>query len=174
MNDQSSFWIMSPFNHLFIIVTIFFILLLVLVTRLMKNRTDRTKRAVIVSACILTLIGFIVYKIFLSLDSDFNVITSEMGGFNWWGELPLQLCNINMIMIPIAVLTRKRPLLSFCFFDRLLRHALYHRDRRHCHCVVRTVPPEIQRSSAYRARSACDRPDRIRIQYAFAIHRTSS
>ncbi len=116
MNDQSSFWIMSPFNHLFIIVTVFFILLLVLATRLMKNRSDRTKRAVIVSACILTLIGFIVYKIFLSLDSDFNVITSEMGGFNWWGELPLQLCNINMIMIPIAVLTKKRPLLSFCFF----------------------------------------------------------
>ena len=116
MNDHSLFWIMSPFNHLFIIVSIFFILLLVLATRLMKNRTDRTKRLVIVSACILTLIGFIVYKIFLSLDSDFNVITSEMGGFNWWGELPLQLCNINMIMIPIAVLTKKRPLLSFCFF----------------------------------------------------------
>ena len=116
MNDHSLFWIMSPFNHLFIIVSIFFILLLVLATRLMKNRTDRTKRTVIVSACILTLIGFIVYKIFLSLDSDFNVITSKMGGFNWWGELPLQLCNINMIMIPIAVLTRKRPLLSFCFF----------------------------------------------------------
>ena len=91
MNDQSSFWIMSPFNHLFIIVSIFFILLLVLATRLMKNRSDLAKRAVIVSACILTLIGFIVYKIFLSLDSDFNVITSEMGGFNWWGELPLQL-----------------------------------------------------------------------------------
>ena len=81
MNDHSLFWIMSPFNHLFINVSIFFILLLVLATRLMKNRTDRTKRAVIVSACILTLIGFIVYKIFLSLDSDFNVITSEMGGF---------------------------------------------------------------------------------------------
>ena len=39
-----------------------------------------------------------------------------MGGFNWWGELPLHLCNINLILIPIAVLTGKRPLLSFCFF----------------------------------------------------------
>ena len=39
-----------------------------------------------------------------------------MGGFNWWGELPLQLCNINMILIPIAVLRKSRPLQCFCFF----------------------------------------------------------
>ena len=39
-----------------------------------------------------------------------------MGGFNWWGELPLHLCNINMILIPIAVLRRSRPLMCFCFF----------------------------------------------------------
>ena len=39
-----------------------------------------------------------------------------MGGFNWWGELPFQLCNINMIIIPIAVLKKSRPLMCFGFF----------------------------------------------------------
>ena len=39
-----------------------------------------------------------------------------MGGFNWWGELPLQLCNINMILIPVAVLRNSKPLKCFCFF----------------------------------------------------------
>ena len=39
-----------------------------------------------------------------------------MGGFNWWGELPLQLCNINMLLIPIAVWKKSRPLCCFCFF----------------------------------------------------------
>ena len=39
-----------------------------------------------------------------------------MGGFNWWGELPLHLCNINMILIPIAVWKKSRPLACFCFF----------------------------------------------------------
>ena len=39
-----------------------------------------------------------------------------MGGFNWWGELPLHLCNINMLIIPIAVWRKSRPLMSFSFF----------------------------------------------------------
>ena len=39
-----------------------------------------------------------------------------MNGFNWWGELPLHLCNINMILIPIAVMKDRRSLMSFCFF----------------------------------------------------------
>jgi hypothetical integral membrane protein (TIGR02206 family) len=57
-----------------------------------------------------------VYKYYLSIDSDYDRITAAMGGFNWWGELPLQLCNINMILIPIAALKKSRPLMCFCFF----------------------------------------------------------
>ena len=116
MTLGSSFWTFTPFNTLFWIVTAFFILLLIAATLLVKNKTTKTKKAVLVISCIVTLIGFFFYKLFLSKDADFNVITANMGGFNWWGELPFQLCNINMLLIPIAVLTEKRPLLSFCFF----------------------------------------------------------
>ena len=114
--SHSDFWIMRPFNPLFCVVFAAFLLVLVIASLLVRGKSDRVKRTVIVTACVLTLIGFFVYKYFLSLDPEFDRLTADMGGFNWWGELPLQLCNINMILIPVAVLLRSRPLMSFCFF----------------------------------------------------------
>ena len=109
-------WIMRPFNGLFFAVFGGFLLVLILGSALLRRKSEACRRGVIVTACLLTLLGFIAYKYALSLDKDYDVITAGMGGFNWWGELPLHLCNINMLLIPVAVCTRKRPLLSFCFF----------------------------------------------------------
>ncbi len=110
------FWILHPFSPLFIALLALFLLLLVAASILLRGRERRTRELVLVCACCVTLLGFIAYKYFLSVDADYSVITAEMGGFNWWGELPLQLCNINMLLIPVAVMKRWRPLLSFCFF----------------------------------------------------------
>lgn len=113
---QNEFWIMRPFNTLFIVVFAVFLALLVLASLLLRGKSDRAKRTVLVTACLVTFVGFFVYKYFISIDTDYDLITANMGGFNWWGELPLQLCNINMILIPIAVLKKSRPLMCFCFF----------------------------------------------------------
>ena len=113
---QNDFWMMTAFNPLFFGVFGIFILMLVVASIILKNKSDKVKTAVLVTACVLTLIGFGLYKYFLSLDADFKVINAEMGGFNWWGELPLHLCNVNMILIPIAVLKKNKHLMSFCFF----------------------------------------------------------
>ena len=116
MQNNSDFWIMEPFNTLFFIVSGAFLLLLIAASLLLRGKSERAKQTVLVSACALTFIGFFFYKYFLSIDADYNVITANMGGFNWWGELPLHLCNINMILIPIAVLKKSRPLMCFGFF----------------------------------------------------------
>ena len=116
MHNAEDFWVIRPFNMVFLIAFGFFLAVLILASILLRRKSERTKQAVLVAACLVTLIGFFFYKGFLSVDADYNVITANMGGFNWWGELPLHLCNINMLMIPIAVLRRNRPLLSFCFF----------------------------------------------------------
>ena len=116
MQLDQSFWIINPFNLIFNICLAAFLLVLILASLALRRTSVKTRSAVLVTACVLTLIGFFVYKYYLSLDADFDVITAEMGGFNWWGELPLQLCNINMILIPIAVLKKSRPLQCFCFF----------------------------------------------------------
>ncbi|MBR5741104.1 MAG: YwaF family protein, partial [Firmicutes bacterium] len=116
MQLNPDFWIMRPFNLLFIAVFAAFLLVLVLLSLILRKAGTGLKTAVLVILCVGTLVGFFFYKYYLSLDADYNVITANMGGFNWWGELPLQLCNINMILIPIAVLKKSRPLMCFAFF----------------------------------------------------------
>ena len=114
MNDPA--FIFQPFNTLFFVVTLVFLLLLLVASLLLKKKPMKTRKTVLVIACLLTLLGFFVYKYALWKDQEYNILTADMGGFNWWGELPFHLCNINMLLIPIAVLTDKRPLLSFSFF----------------------------------------------------------
>ena len=109
-------WIFGPFNALYFLVFGAFILLLVLLSLILRGKSEKVKSAVLLGLCFLTLVGFVLYKAFMSRDGSYALLTAEMGGFNWWGELPLQLCNINMLLIPFAVLTKNRPVMSFAFF----------------------------------------------------------
>ncbi len=113
---MNEFWIMRPLGPLFFAVFACFLLLLIVASLLLRRRSERTRAMVIAVTCWVTLLGFAAYKYALSVDEAYSVLTANMGGFNWWGELPLQLCNINLLLTPIAVLTGKRPLLGFCFF----------------------------------------------------------
>lgn len=113
---MSEFWVIRPFSPVFFLVTALFLLLLIAASLLLRGKSDQTKALVISCACWAALVGFVFYKQALSVDAEFNVLTASMGGFNWWGELPLQLCNINLLLIPIAVMKRWRPLEGFCFF----------------------------------------------------------
>ena len=115
--SQESFWTMRPFNPLFFATFGAFILLLVVASLLLKKRSEKTRKIVLIVACLVTFVGFFIYKYFLSIDTAYDVIVKDTrGGFSWWAELPLQLCNINMILIPIGVATNSRGIKSFCFF----------------------------------------------------------
>ena len=115
---SDSFLIMRPLNALWLTIFAVLVLILIIASIVLSKKSIETRKKVLVIASVLTFIGFIFYKIALSRDAEFDALSREigMGGFNWWGELPLQLCNINMIMIPIAVILNKRELLAFCFF----------------------------------------------------------
>ena len=108
--------IMAPFNGVFFAVFGGFLLLLVLSSLLLRKKSEQVRGRVIVCACLLTLVGFVVYKYCLSIDREYDALTANMGGFNWWGELPLQMCNINLILIPVAIWTNNRFLKGYCFF----------------------------------------------------------
>ena len=115
--EKSSFWIMNTFNPLFFACFALFIALLVVASLILRKRSEKTKKIVLITACVVTFIGFFVYKYFLSIDTEYDKLVIETrGGFSWWAELPLQLCNINMMIIPIAVALKNRPLMSFSFF----------------------------------------------------------
>ena len=116
MQYDANVWIMRPFNGLFLGVYAVLITLLVITSRLLRGKPYETRRNVLTGMCAFSIIGFFVYKYSLSLDKEYMVIYENFGGFNWWRELPLQLCNINMMLIPISVFKKNRNLMAFCFF----------------------------------------------------------
>ena len=115
---MSGFLIMRPFNGLFFLLFAAFGLVFLILSLIMRKCPDRVRRRVLAGLMLATLVFFIWYKLMLSRDAEYSALTAAAGngGFNWWGELPLHLCNINMLLIPVAVLLDKRPLMGFSFF----------------------------------------------------------
>lgn len=114
-----SFLIYKPFKSaVFWGLFVLFTAILIVARFLLRNKSERFRALALSIAMWITLVLFFVYKFLLSIDTEYSEICAAAGTgpFNWWQELPLQLCNINMILIPIAALSKKRPLLSFCFF----------------------------------------------------------
>jgi len=114
--------ILEPLNGPFFLLAAP-ILLIFLVFHIAAQKKDIVWRKRVLSILmILTSVAFIVYKIFLGMDSDYSRICAEagIGEFNWWGELPLQLCNINMLMIPVALACGNRKLLGFSAYSGTL------------------------------------------------------
>lgn len=107
--------IIRPFNVVYCIFMMILLLSTALVCFLLRKSSTSKKKWFIVILCTFNVILFFVYKTALSLDGEFLAI-SDIKKFNWFNELPLQLCNINMFLIPIGVLTNKRSIMGFSFF----------------------------------------------------------
>ena len=110
--------ILAPFNGVFWALFAAFAAFFAVMSLIMRRCPDKVRRGTLAGLMLFTLAVFVWYKIMLSLDAPYSAMSAAAGKgeFNWWGELPLQLCNINMLLIPIAMLTKKRPLMSFSFF----------------------------------------------------------
>lgn len=106
--------IIKPFNPIFFSLLLLTALLIVLVSLFFRKKTETQKKLFLVVLCAVNIIVFFVYKGFLSADREFLVI-SGIEAFNWFSELPLHLCNINMFLIPIGVVYNKRSILGFSF-----------------------------------------------------------
>ncbi len=106
--------IIKPFNAVFFLLLALGVALIVGLWLLARKRSERFKSILIVSICCANIVFFFVYKAFLSVDREFLEICG-LTRFNWFAELPLQLCNINMFLIPLGILTKKRALLGFAF-----------------------------------------------------------
>ncbi len=107
----------KPGNGVFYICWLLCILSLVLIWVIFKNKSEKVKKTFITVLCSVLVVVFFVYKIFLSMDKQFlTTYDPPLERFNWFNELPLQLCNINMFLIPIGVLLNKRSILGFAFF----------------------------------------------------------
>ena len=90
--------IIRPFNAAYLLLLAFAAGAVVLLWALLRGRSERCRAAVLIALCAVNIIGFFVYKGFLSRDVQF-LQASGLDRFNWFNELPLQLCNINMFLI---------------------------------------------------------------------------
>lgn len=107
--------IIETFNLNFFILLAIIIFAIFIITYSLRNSSEKVKAIVLTGICVVNIVIFFIYKGFLSVDSDFLVI-SQMDRFNWFSELPLQLCNINMFLIPFGIITKNRSVLGFSFF----------------------------------------------------------
>lgn len=57
-------FVITPFNGVFFVTFAAFIALLVVVSLLLKGKPEKTKKTVLITTCIVTLVGFVVYKYF--------------------------------------------------------------------------------------------------------------
>lgn len=114
--------IVNPFNLMFFIVlALAGLFCWWFINKYRDKSTDVRKKAVIIMYSIVLLI-FALYKIALSMDVQYAELRMEKGytGFNWYGELPLNLCNLNLMLIIVGLKLDSRPILGFCFFSGFL------------------------------------------------------
>lgn len=107
--------IVRPFNLGFWLIAVLTAAALVALYLLGRGKTQRWREGMLLALCAFNLVFYFVYKGMLSHDAEF-LLVKGMEKFNWFDELPLQLCNINLFLIPIGVWTKKRPILGFSFF----------------------------------------------------------
>ncbi len=81
----------------------------------LRHRSEKARRNTLLVISALNMALYWVYKYMLSIDTDYLVYYG-IDKFTWLNELPLQLCNINLFIIPLGLITKKRPLLGFSFF----------------------------------------------------------
>lgn len=106
--------IVEPFNGVFLILLAIMLMFIVGASSILKDKSKKAKKTFIVTVAVLDIICFVFYKLALSRDSEFLTLTN-LAKFNWLDELPLQLCNINMFLIPIGVLAENTAMMGFSY-----------------------------------------------------------
>lgn len=99
--------IIETFNLTWILMMLFFVGTMIFLTIVFEKKDQKAKDKFIYIFGIANIILFILYKVWLYFD-DYDFVI--------WKEFPLQLCNINMFLILIAVKTKSKFLTAFCSY----------------------------------------------------------
>ncbi len=95
------------FNLIHIIMCIVPIALFSILEKLLKNKTDKQKEKILLAIAFVNILLFVAYKIAMAVMYKPFIV---------WEHLPLQLCNINLILIPIALKTRNKLLCNYLYY----------------------------------------------------------
>lgn len=78
--------IIRPFDAGFFLLMAVMIGAIVLLWALLRNQPQQRREVVLLTLCVVNIIGFFVYKGFLSADAQFLQV-SGLDKFNWFNEL---------------------------------------------------------------------------------------
>ena len=81
-----------------------------------RNKSEKTQRLYLYILCFINIGLFFIYK------TDKAINHPEI--FDIWADLPLQLCNMNLYLMPIALKTRNKTLYAYLIFVSLTAAAL--------------------------------------------------
>ena len=104
----------KAFNGVYWLLIVLIVGGIIVIAKLFRNQSLSVRKKVMVWLCSVMIVLFFLYKIALSLDAEFLVING-IEKFDWWSELPLQLCNINMFLILYAVIFDKKSFMVLPF-----------------------------------------------------------
>lgn len=110
--------IINPFNLVYFGYLALNVLLIIIITLLLKNKSEKTKYNVLVSICLFNVVFWILYKVVLFIGN--KDLASTGYEFNFWRELPFHLCNISLILVPIGLALRKKWLYAYGFYVAVL------------------------------------------------------
>ncbi len=112
------FFYLKPFNLLFFILIACAVGLSFLLGKIMKGKSRDFRRNFLKIMYSCVFVFFFVYKYWLSKDAEYSNLCYEagFGAFSWGKELPLQLCNINIWLMILAVIFDKPILYGFVFY----------------------------------------------------------
>lgn len=101
----------KAFNETYFLVLFIGLIIIVLFTVFLKKKSYETKRKVLLGYCLFNIILYFIYKGALMMPrAEYSKYGYE---FNIWLELPLQLCNISMFLVPIGILLNKGKISQF-------------------------------------------------------------
>jgi uncharacterized membrane protein YwaF len=81
------------------------VFLFILISFLLGKQNSDIKRNVLLIICIFNILLYISYKIIQANNPEYN--------FNIFTNLPLHFCNINLILLPIAIFSKNKYLLAY-------------------------------------------------------------
>lgn len=107
--------IIEPGNlvfHVFLFAVAAFVFALVAVHR---NCGYAARRRVMITFSIILFIYYWVYKYQISVDPEYAAVLAENGihPFTWWDEMPFNVCNVMLILLPLAAILESETLYRF-------------------------------------------------------------
>ncbi len=122
MEKEKKKFIIKPFNSFFWLIISLHALAFGILCHFLNRSLRETREMVIYVLSVINALYFLVYKIGLSKDEEYSVLSVEngFGAFNIWRELPFQLCNINIFMLPLGVATKNQIIMAASFFSSVI------------------------------------------------------